>query len=187
MQPMYSSAPVDCAILYQVKNQLPPIILRKVFDFIPIIGFMNASATFFSVSMFSKRIDPLFISSRINWNFISICFDLWWTTGFFGKTIMDWLSQWIVVGFLRDSSSIIVLNSALRYKASWLLNDIAINSTSHVDKATEFWFLNFHEIIGLFSANLKQNLLMLFLSSKLPPIRVTKPFQFQGFLWFLRY
>ena len=108
-------------------------------------------------------------------------FWFWWMTGFFAKTILDWLSQWIVFGFLSDSSTIIVLSSALSYRASWLANEIMINSASHVDKVTEFCFLNFHEIISLFSANLKQNLLTLFLSLKLPPVWVKKSFQFQGF------
>ena len=144
-----------------------------MFNFIPVIGFVNTSATFFSISMYSKRIKLLFISSHINGNFISICFDLWWTTGFFVKTILDWLSQWIVIGFLSDSSSVIVLNSALRYRDSWLANDIAINSALHVEKVNEFCFLDYHEIIGLFSANLKQNPLMLKLpqfESQNPPI-----------------
>ena len=54
-------------------------------------------------------------------------------------------------------------HSVLRYKASWLANDIAINSILHFNKGTEFCFLDFHEIIGLFSANQKQNPLTLFL------------------------
>ena len=83
MQRMYSSATVDWSILYQVNNQLPTIIFLKVFNFISVIGFINTSVTFFSVLMYSKRINPSFISSRINWNFISIYFDLWWTTVFF--------------------------------------------------------------------------------------------------------
>ena len=36
---------------------------------------MNMSATFSFVSMYSKRMYPLLISSSINWNFKSICFD----------------------------------------------------------------------------------------------------------------
>ena len=104
---------------------------------------------------------------------------------FFSKTILDWLSQWIVVVFLSDSSSIIVLKSALRYRASWLANEIAMNSASHVDKVTEFCFLDFHEIIGLFSASLKQNPLMLFLSLKLAESKSQNPFNFKGFCDFL--
>ena len=145
---------------------------------------MNTSATFFYVSMCSKRINPLFISTHINWNFISMFWSLM-NNWFFSKTILDWLSQWIVVGFLSNSSSIIVLNSALSYKASWFANDIAINSTLHIDKATEFYFLNFHEIMGLFSANLKQNPLTLFLSSKLPQFESQNPSIFKGFCDFL--
>ena len=125
------------------------------------------SATFFSFLMYSKRMDPLFISSHINWNFISICFDLWWMTGLFAKTILDWLLQWIVVGCLKDTSFVTFLNSALRYRTSWFANEIVINSASYVDKAIEFCFLDFHEIIGLSSANLKQYPFMLFLSLKL--------------------
>ena len=83
------------------------------------------------------------------------------------KKILGRLSQLIVVGFLSDSSSVIVLNSALRYRASVLANEIAINFALHVDKAIEFCFLDFHEIIGSFSANLNQNLLTLILSLKL--------------------
>ena len=124
---------------------------------------------------------PLFISSHINWNFISVYFDLWWMTGLFAKTILDWLSQWIVVGFLIDSSSVIVLNSAVRYKASWLADDIAINSALHADKTTEFYFLDFCEILGLFSANLKQNPFTLFLSSKWPQSKSQNPSSFKGF------
>ena len=182
---MYSSAPVEWAILYLVKNQFPTIIFLKEFNFIPVNGVINVLLTFFSVSVYSQKIDPLSISSRINWNFILICFNFWWMTGIFAKTLMDWLSQWIVVGFLSDSSSVIVLNSALRYKASWLVNDIAMNSALHVDKATVFCFLDFHEIIGSFSANRKQNPLTLFLSFKLPQSESQKPTNFKGFCNFL--
>ena len=58
MQSMYSSAPVDLAsnALF-TKTQLPTITFLKVFNFIPVIGSVNTtSATFFSVSMYSKRI-----------------------------------------------------------------------------------------------------------------------------------
>ena len=143
---------------------------------------MNTLATFFCFNVFYKNWP--FILSCINWNFVSIYFDLWWTTGFFAKTILDWLSQWIV-RFLSDSNSIIVLNSALRCWASWLTNEIAINSASHVDKVTEFCFLDFHEIIGLCSADLKQNLLMLFLSLKLAQSTSQSPPNFKGFCNFL--
>ena len=115
-----------------------------------IMSNLRSQESFFTVSMYSKRIDPLFISSRINWNFISICSDFWWTTGFLPKTILDWLLQWIVVGFLSDLSSIIVPNSAQRYWASWLANDIAIKSTLYVDNATEFCFLDFLKSLGYF-------------------------------------
>ena len=142
----------------------------------------NMSVTFFSVSMYSKRINPLFISSRINWHFISICFDLWWMIVFLVKTILDWLLQWIVVEFLSDSSSVIVLNSAPRLMASWLVND-TFRFTCW--QATEFHFLDFHEIIGLFSANLKQNLLTLFLSFKLAQSASQNPSNFKGFCDFL--
>ena len=74
--------------------------------------------------------DPLFISS---------CMD----DCFFAKIVLDWLSQKIVVGCLRDSSSVTVFNSALRYRASWLAYEIAINSALHVDKATEFLLFRF--------------------------------------------
>ena len=81
--------------------------------------------------------------------------------------------------------SISVLNGALRYRAFWLANEIAINSASHVDKATEFWFLGFHEIIGLSFANLKQYPLMLFLSPKLAQSASQNPSNFKGFCNFL--
>ena len=44
----------------------------------------------------------------------------------------------LYVGFLSDSSYVIVLNNALRYRAYRLANEIAINSSSNVGKATEF-------------------------------------------------
>ena len=100
------------------------------------------------------------------------------------KTVLDWLSLWIVVGVLSDLSSVIVLNSALRYKASWLVNEIAMNSALHVDKVTEFCFLDFDEIIGLFSANQKQNPLTLFLSLKLAQ-SASQNSNFKGFCNFL--
>ena len=106
-------------------------------------------------------------------------------TVFFVKTILDWLSHWIVVGCLRDSCSVIVLNSALRYRTSWFANEIAINFTSHVDKATEFCFLDFHEIIWIFSAKLKKYLLTVFLSLKLAQSASQNPSNFKGFFDFL--
>ena len=136
-------------------HHVPAIIVLKVFNFIPVIDFGNTSATFFSVSKYSKRMLSSFISSCINWNFYTFQ-SLMNDCVFFLK--LDWLSQWIVVEFLSDSSSV----SALRQRTSWLANEIAINSTLHVDKVTEFCFLDFHEIIRLFSVNLKQNPLTLF-------------------------
>ena len=56
-----------------------------------------------------------------------------------------------------------------------------INFTLHVDKATEFCFLDFHNIIGSISANLKQNLLMLFLSLKSAQSVSQNPSNFKGF------
>ena len=50
----------------------------------------------------------------------------------------------------------------------------------HVDKATEFCFFDFHEIIGLSFANLKQYPLMLFLSLKLVQYASQNPSNFRG-------
>ena len=86
---------------------------------------------------------------------------------------------------LSLSSSIRVLNNVQRYRASWPVNEIAINSASHIDKATEFCFLDFHEIIGLFYATLKQNLLTLFLSLKLAQSASQNFWNFKGFCDFL--
>ena len=105
---------------------------------------------------------------------------------FFFKAILDWLWQWIVVECLSDTSSVTFLNSAIIYLASWLANEIAINSTLHVDKATEFCFLDFHEIIGLFSANQKKNPVMLFLSLKLAQSAPQNPSNFKGICDFLK-
>ena len=60
-----------------------------------------------------------------------------------------------------------------------------INFTLHVDKATEFCFLDFHNIIGLFSANLKQNLLTFFLSLTLAQSVSQNPSNFKAFCDFL--
>ena len=78
-----------------------------------------------------------------------------------------------------------VLNSALRYRASWFANEIAINSALHIDKVTEFCYLDFHEIIGLFSTNLKQYPLILFLSLQLVRSASQNPSNFKGFCEFL--
>ena len=56
-----------------------------------------------------------------------------------------------------------------------------MSSILHVDKATKFSFLDFHEIIGLFSANLKQNPLTHFLSLKLAQSASQNPSNFKGF------
>ena len=67
----------DLAIIFAVKlfllngiltveTQMPPRVVLKVFDFIPVIGFVNTSATFFFVSVHSKRMNILLISSRMN-------------------------------------------------------------------------------------------------------------------------
>ena len=134
---------------------MPTISFLEVFNFIPVV---NTSVTFFSVSMYSKRMDPLFISSRMKWNFISIYFDLWGTTVFFCQ---------------NNTGLIISINSCWVFK--WL----------EFRHSSEFCFLDFYEIIGLFSANLKQNPLTLFLSLKLDQSKSQNPSNFKGFCDFL--
>ena len=64
-------------------------------------------------------------------------------------------------------------------------HEIAINPILRVDKETEFCFLDFHKIIGLFSVNQKQNPHTLFLSFKLPQSASQKSSNFKGFCDFL--
>ena len=152
----------EYCLIYSVKNQLPTY--WKLFNVIHAIGFCeHVGYIFLCYRQCILKEWTLYLFHRVwteilynnykfyinNSEFYIIIIN--WTTGIFAETIVDWLSQWIFVGFLSDSSSVIVLNRALRYRTSWLANEIAINSTSHVDKATEFWFLDFVEIIGLFS------------------------------------
>ena len=60
-----------------------------------------------------------------------------------------------------------------------------INSASHVDKATKFYFLDFHEINSLSFAHVKQYPLTLFQSLKLAQSASQNPSNFKGFCDFL--
>ena len=67
---------------------------EKSLNLKPDNGLVKKAAIFLSVGIYSRTTVPLSISKRIKWYLMSMCFDLWWCTGFSANAMAPWLSAY---------------------------------------------------------------------------------------------